>query len=76
MQGVFAATFAKFIEFEAVGVVPPIFFTGVVPLLAIGASEVDHHTHVFFSHRVFVLSAILCVVGGVSRPTTPTNLVG
>jgi hypothetical protein len=51
MQGVFPATFAELLEFQAIRIVATILLGSVIPLLALGASQVNHHADIFFSHR-------------------------
>ena len=52
MQGVFAASVAEFVEFKPIRIVTTILFSGVITLLAFGASEVDHLTNIFLSHVI------------------------
>jgi len=51
MQGMFLAPMAVFVEFQPIRIVATILLSGVITLLALNASEVDHLTNIFLSHN-------------------------
>jgi pterin-4a-carbinolamine dehydratase len=58
MQGVLAATTAKFVEFKPIRIVAAVLFCGVVTFLAFVASQVNHHPNIFLSHFPLILSCL------------------
>jgi hypothetical protein len=52
MQGMLAAAIAEFLELQAIRVVAPILFAGVVPLFTLGASQVNDLANVLLGHDI------------------------
>jgi len=54
VQGMFSASGAILLYFNAPGVITPIFFGGVVPFFAVRAGQGDDRPDIFFGCHVYL----------------------
>src|SRR5690606_28164808 len=73
MQRVLAAALAVLVQLQALRIIPTVFHRGVIPLLALGASEVNHHPNVFLlRHDSLTLLDVMSRMGATSRASGPS----